>query len=342
MKVWFVTPCYFDVDSFRELRKRCLLVAQKCLPELEPELILVDDTGGQDPQVEQLQSDSLITVITPPYNLGHQGAIVFALRSLAAQIAPEDYVVTLDCDGEDRPEDIPDLISRLNSRPHDLYAVSLAQRTKRSETLIFRFMYFFFKAFFASLSGETIKSGNFAAFRGLFVQSVIFHPYFDYCYSSSLVALPLRRSQVALPRGVRYFGKSKMNILSLIGHGFRMLLPFSERIATRGIIFFGSVTCLCLGLVATNLISSRGTVTSLVLLESMISLFGVLATAISFIFFATFHQTRAISLRNWSAQILPKKPGTFGEIEGSVPIYGSFYDLSCQPSKTNVMSGDRR
>jgi hypothetical protein len=127
-----------------------------------------------------------------------------------------------------------------------------------------------------------------------------------------------------------------MNIVSLIGHGFRMLLPFSERIAIRGIIFFGAVTCTCIALIAAALISAQGSITSLLLLESMICLFGFLATAISFVFFATFHQTRAISLRNWSAQTLPEKPGLLMEIDA-----GNENDYASSFKKTNVMSGIR-
>ena len=51
-----------------------------------------------------------VTVLQPPFNLGHQRALVYALRKALPQIADEDAVVTLDADGEDRPEDLPRLL----------------------------------------------------------------------------------------------------------------------------------------------------------------------------------------------------------------------------------------
>lgn len=278
-------------------------MVHKSLPELEPKFVVIDDSGGQDSQAIGLSDEPSTTVLVPPYNIGHQSAIVFALRSILPDIDPMDYIVTLDCDGEDKPEDIPSLIEPLFTKPDDVYAVALAQRTKRSETLKFKTLYFFFKIFFSILTGTNIKNGNLAAFRGQFINGVIFHPYFDYCYSSSLVALPLKRKNISIARGSRYFGKSKMTLISLIGHGFRMLLPFSERIAIRGIILSGGLLLLSTaGLLFTIVLCKVHQYPRdwLITIEVLSCFFSIFLFIISFIFFATFHQTRAISLRNWT------------------------------------------
>jgi polyisoprenyl-phosphate glycosyltransferase len=303
LKIWFVSPCFFDVESFCELRRRCLDIAHNFLPDLEPKFVVIDDSGGQDSQVTALSNAGSTTVLVPPYNMGHQSAIVFALRSIVPNIDPKDYIVTLDCDGEDKPEDIPSLIDPLFTNPDDVYAVSLAQRTKRTETLKFKTLYFFFKIFFFALTGSHIKSGNFAAFRGQFIKSVIFHPYFDYCYSSSFIALPLKMKRVPIARGSRYFGKSKMTFVSLIGHGFRMLLPFSERIAIRAAILSGALLLLSIvSLIFTLFFCevSPDRYTWLIIVEVLSCFCSIFLFIVSFVFFATFHQTRAINSHNWS------------------------------------------
>jgi len=303
LKIWFVTPCFFDVESFCELRKRCLDIVHTSLPDLEPKFVFIDDSGGQDSQVTTLSSAESTTILVPPYNMGHQSAIVFALRSIVPNIDPKDYIVTLDCDGEDRPEDIPSLLDPLFSNPDDAYAVSLAYRTKRRETLKFKTLYFFFKIFFFALTGSHIRSGNFAAFRGQFIKSVIFHPYFDYCYSSSFIALPVKTKLVHLGRGSRYFGKSKMTFVSLIGHGLRMLLPFSERIAIRASIISGALLMLSIASIIFTLFFygiDQDRYTWVITIEFFSCFYSILLFIVSFVFFATFHQTRAINSHNWN------------------------------------------
>ena len=73
----------------------------------------IDDTGGQDPEVDGLGEFDDTVVLQPPFNLGHQRAIVYALRKMLPRIAEEDAVVTMDADGEDRPEDLPRLLAAL-------------------------------------------------------------------------------------------------------------------------------------------------------------------------------------------------------------------------------------
>jgi hypothetical protein len=314
LKIWFVSPCFFDVESFCELRKHCLDVVHDSLPHLEPKFVVIDDSGGQDSQVTKLTKSESTTILVPPYNMGHQSAIVFALRAIVQHIDADDYIVTLDCDGEDRPEAIPSLIEPLLTNPDDLYAVSLAYRTKRTETLKFKTLYFFFKIFFSSLTGSHIKSGNFVAFRGQFIKSVIFHPYFDYCYSSSFIALPLKTKRVPIARGFRYFGKSKMTFVSLIGHGFRMLLPFSERIAIRAAILSGAfLLSSIVGLILTLFFCGVGQdhCTWLITIEALSCFCSIFLFIVSFVFFATFHQTRAINSHNWGTALSQESFKTF-------------------------------
>jgi len=201
--------------------------------------VAVDDTGGEDVRLRALEDDTT-RILTPPYNLGHQGAIVYALRELVRDFAPDDLVVTMDSDGEDRPEDVPALLAPLLADRSDPHVVALARRTQRQEETLFRVSYLAFKAIFRVLTGKVVRSGNFAAMRGALVAATIAHPCFDQCYSSSLVSLPYRRREVPLPRGTRYSGQSRMNTFRLVTHGMHMLMPFLEQIAVRALIASGA------------------------------------------------------------------------------------------------------
>jgi hypothetical protein len=201
-------------------------------------MIAVDDSGGMDPDISALSALPGVRVVQTPFNLGHQDAIVFGLRKLAPEIAADDLVVTLDCDGEDQPADLPRLLAPLLVEPQRPDRIALAWRTKREESLAFRVLYFFFKLLFRTLTGTVIRIGNFAAYHGALTHSVLFHPNFNLVYSSSLISLSLDAVFVPCARGRRYAGQSRMGLLKLAVHGVRMLMPFLDRITLRALLSF--------------------------------------------------------------------------------------------------------
>lgn len=229
MTCWIVTPVLRDVESFGHLRTDVLAHVR----DEQVRFLVVDDSAGVDDEMRSVRGLHDTEVLTPPFNLGHQRAIVFGLRHLAARVAADDVIVTMDADGEDRPDDVPRLLAALRDGTSPL---AIARRTSRTESFRFRVMYLFFRTLFRALTGTTVRSGNFAAQRAASMIATIDHPSFDLCYSSSLLAL--RRPTVMVPcaRGHRYAGRSRMSNYGLIAHGLRMLLPYSERIAVRAFL----------------------------------------------------------------------------------------------------------
>ena len=113
--------------------------------------------------------DPDVAVLTTPFDLGHQRAIVYGLRFSPRTSRSDDVVVTMDSDGEDQPPTCRAWSSGWGDRRR---RSSWRQRTKRSEPLGFRAMYVCFRLLFRVLTGTTIRSGNFAAQRG---ESLVAH-----------------------------------------------------------------------------------------------------------------------------------------------------------------------
>jgi polyisoprenyl-phosphate glycosyltransferase len=301
-RLWVVCPSYTDVVAFTMLRTRVLdVLANAPQHRGRPvRFVLVDDTGGFDPETAGLRAYSDVTVIEPPFNLGHQRAIVFGLRLMEPEMGDDDLVVTMDADGEDRPEDLPALLAPLLEDPADRRRLCVARRTERTESLQFRVMYFFFRIAFRVLTGVTVRSGNYAAYRGWLARRILQHPYFDLCYSSTLVSLDIPVTAVPLPRGARYAGHSRMNLFRLLMHGIRMLTPFTDRIAIRAMtaftaIFGIGIVC-SLAVLATKLFTSAsipGWTTTTLLGILVLSL---IAVGNSVVLFAVFSHSRGISL----------------------------------------------
>lgn len=231
--IWVVSPMLHDTEAYLRVCSEVRSAVAAAGDTRALRFLVVDDSAGTDADVGRLAEHGDVEVLTPPFNLGHQRAIVHGLRHLAPQLADDDVVVTMDSDGEDQPADVPRLLEALQQSGA---ALVLAQRTKRSEPVLFRVLYILFRVFFRLIAGITVLSGNFAGQRGDSLKATVHHPSFDLCYSSTLLAL--RRATVTVPcaRGHRFSGRSRMNTSSLIAHGIRMLLPFTERIAARMLV----------------------------------------------------------------------------------------------------------
>ncbi len=298
MTTWIVTPVYRDVPSARILRERLLEVLSGDAREVR--FVVLDDTAGQDDEISALREFGDVTILEPPFNLGHQRAIVYALRKILPRIKDEDAIVTLDADGEDRPEDLPRLLAALEAEPHSRRKVALALRTKRRESLRFKLMYLLFRALFRVLTGTTVRSGNFAAMPGSVARRALLHPTFDLSYSSAILALDLPIEYVPCERGERYEGRSKMTFGRLAMHGLRMLMPFTDRIAIRALAVFAAslVLGLALALVVVSIKLFAGSAVpgwaSFTALGALIVSLVALGNFVSL--FVLFSQTRAVSL----------------------------------------------
>jgi hypothetical protein len=313
-RIWFVSPVYLDVPSYLILRERirAVIAGQPQLATTQARFVALDDTAGLDPEIERLRGLDDVEVLSPPFNLGHQRGIVYTIRTLARRIDDDDLVITLDADGEDRPEDIPRLVAPLLEHPELHGHVVMAMRTRRRySSARFRVLYFFFRALFRALTGTTVRTGNFAAFRGWTARRLFLHPSFDLCYSATILALDLPRRMVGCERGPRIDGTSRMGYSRLAIHALRMLLPFAERIARRLFV-------LCLVALAVAVLGAA-TIAALKLIGDVaiptwasyalvaISALCVLGLANLVVLFTVFSQSRAISLANLE-QVWPPHP----------------------------------
>lgn len=267
----------------------------------EVRFVVHDDSAGLDPEMAGLRQSPSLQVICPPFNLGHQRGIVFALRTIADQINKEDIIITLDSDGEDRPQDLKALLQEIEKARNPGHCVALVQRTKREESLLFKVFYFAYKNVFRWLTGTVIRSGNFACFYGEFVLNYINHPHFDLSYASTLVSLKTEKRMIKRPRGVRITGHSKMNFTSLITHGLRMLMPFIDQIAVRSLIAFASLFALSLVFGSGVLALKFFTSVAIPAWASFTLLLGLLSSLVALgnflVLFAVFSQSQALAMQ---------------------------------------------
>lgn len=128
----------------------------------------------------------------------------------------------MDCDGEDQVSDIKALSDAAQEK------LIFASRSKRGESILFKSLYYIYKLFFKLLTGHSISFGNFSCIPNKLVHSLALNPNIWNHYSASVIKSKLPFDSIPTTRGKRYSGKSKMNIRSLIIHGFSSISIFTD------------------------------------------------------------------------------------------------------------------
>lgn len=214
------------------------------LSSTELQFLVADDSQGSDIALNALaQADTRVRIFTPSSRLGHQRALTAALRHVREELPHFDAVVTMDADGEDRPQDIPRLVAPVLANTVNL---ARAQRGKRHVHQSFSLGYLIYRGLFRTLTGLKITSGNFAAARGSWWHDEIQSNIWNLTFSGTLASVTGRVVDVPCDRDARREGKSRMNFASLIGYGLMFALPFSLRIAVRAAVLTAAASIIAI------------------------------------------------------------------------------------------------
>ncbi|GAA0747879.1 glycosyltransferase [Gaetbulibacter jejuensis] len=242
-----VSPVYNDWESFR-----CLLKALKEMALTAPytikHIVAVND-GSVDVIDYNFDSNFNITVVELNCNMGHQRAISVGLSYVNDHLKDFDNVVVMDCDGEDRPEDIAKLVVRQDS-------IVFAKREKRNEGFVFRFFYKIYKRIFSMLTTKHIDFGNFSSIPHALLGKVVAIPELWNHYSGAIIKSKVPYVSISTDRGSRYQGESKMNFQSLVLHGLSSISIYLDVVSVR--LLFLSFFCSAivgLGLIGLLLLS---------------------------------------------------------------------------------------
>lgn len=225
-----VAPVFNDWPSLHKLIRT--IAEQEKLKNSRIRIIAVDDGSPiYDPPKGDMIRDPVeaISIVRLKANQGHQRAIALGLAYLFRNHQP-DLVVIMDSDGEDRPENIAELIAAHQQNPG---SIVVAQRRRRSEGLFFRAFYKLYKLAFVQLTGRHISFGNFSLIPINRLPNVIYNDAIWNSYPAALLRCHIPLSFVDADRGARYFGVSSMNFTSLMLHGMSAIAAFSDIVIGR-------------------------------------------------------------------------------------------------------------
>jgi len=224
--LFVVTPVYEDTEASSRLFSALAQLHGKRM-----HLIVVDDGSLANPVTKSLVAAANVdaTILSLHRNVGHQKAIAIGLSFLLQHVRDEQKIVVMDSDGEDLPSSIAQLEENLSA----CVEVAVATRKSRVETIRFKAFYLVYKSFFRLMTGRHISFGNFMMLKASGLRRLVLMPELATHVAASVLASKLRITEVAIDRGPRYAGKSKMNFSSLILHGLRALMVFAEDVLVR-------------------------------------------------------------------------------------------------------------
>jgi polyisoprenyl-phosphate glycosyltransferase len=243
MPVLIIIPVLEDERSLSVLIRK--LVSQLTDRD-QVSALLVDD--GSVPPVDMgkvVVHDETLPgqIITLSRNLGHQKAIAIGLAyAVAHRLA--DIILVMDADGEDSPDDVPNLLAAAERGPE--LAVAVAKRIKRSERLTFRIFYKLYRLVFLFLTGRRISFGNFSAMRIGAAQRLVNMSELWVSLPATILRSRLPIIELPVERGQRYRDTSRMNIVSLVIHGFGTVATFFDRVLARMILVASCIVGFCL------------------------------------------------------------------------------------------------
>ena len=233
MKVKILIPIYNDWNSV----KRLVDNIDKVINDINCDfsIIIVNDASTQKKPENCFNFKNLksIKIINMLENRGHARCNAAGLKYIYEN-EDFDYVLPMDGDGEDRPEEIIQFVEKIKTDPE---IPVVGERIKRSESNLFKFCYVVHKILTFIFTGKSIKFGHFSCIPKSIVKEMVNEKATWNCYSASLVKITKERNSIPSIRGKRYFDLSKMSFYNLIIHSFSIISVFKYNVLIRSILF---------------------------------------------------------------------------------------------------------
>ena len=233
MKIKILIPVYNDWQSVFKLLDE--INKSSINSEFQISIIIVNDASNHDrrDEVQNFKNIDSVKILNMKVNQGHARCIATGLKYIYEK-EDFDYVIPMDGDGEDRPEEINEFINQIkssNNRP------IIGKRVKRSEILLFKICYQIHKLITLTFAGKSIKFGNFTCLPRITVEKMINEKATWNSFSGSLTKIEKDLISIPSIRGTRYFGPSKMSFLNLLKHSLSIISVFRKTVLIRSALF---------------------------------------------------------------------------------------------------------
>lgn len=232
-----VSPVYQAEETVDELIKRLFAILPNITYSFE--IILVED-GSLDESWNKIKAQCAIhpeiTGIRLSRNFGQHSAISAGIES-----AHGEWIVVMDCDLQDQPEEIVALYQKAQSG----YDIVLASRTKRKDSY---FKHLLSKIFYKFLSFLTSSKydhsiANFGIYRRRVINAILCMPEKIRFFPAMVNWVGFSKVTIPVEHGQRFKGESSYNFYKQFRLAVDIMLAYSNK-PLKMIIGLGSVVSL--------------------------------------------------------------------------------------------------
>jgi len=195
---------------------------KKDFHDLNFHLLLLND-GSSDTTIEKIRQFrfsefSRVRLISFSRNYGHPAAV-----SAIIDHADGNGILLMDADFQDTPEIIPELVQKWRSG----YQSVQVARTRREESVLFRFCHFIFSRIFQKLSGLRSDVGTFGIYDRTVIHALRAFPERLRYIPGIISSVGFKNGYVFAPRKKRLRGESRVGMIRLIRLGFVAWFSYS-------------------------------------------------------------------------------------------------------------------
>ena len=232
-KYIILIPIYNDRESLTKLIEDINSEVKSLNSEIS--VIIINDASSQQliDEYQNTENINSIEIINMKENRGHARCIASGLKYIFEK-KEFDYVIPMDGDGEDSPEEIKNFIQLAEQTENKSI---IGERVKRSESLIFKACYQAHKILTLAFTNQSIKFGNYTCLSKATVEKLLNEKATWNSFSGSLKKVEKDLLSIPSIRGTRYFGPSKMSFFNLLKHSLSIISVFRKIVLIRSALF---------------------------------------------------------------------------------------------------------
>ena len=232
-KYTILIPIYNDRESLVKLIENINSEIKNLNSEIS--IFVINDASSQQiiDHYQNIENINSIEIVNMKENRGHARCIASGLKYIYEN-KEFDYVIPMDGDGEDRPEEIKNFIEIAEQSKDKSIA---GERIRRSDSLFFKFCYICHKFLTFVFTGKSIRFGNFTCLSKITVEKLLNEKATWNSFSGSLKKVEKNLISIPSIRGARYFGPSKMSFFNLLKHSLSIISVFRKTVLIRSALF---------------------------------------------------------------------------------------------------------
>jgi len=235
-KFIILIPIYNDWESLTKLLNNINENIKK-IKEAQFDFVIINDCSTiKNPKIKIPPQINSVKIIHMTTNKGHARCNALGINYLSDK-SDFDYLILMDGDGEDRPEEIKLLVDRILSEPNKSV---VAKRIKRSEGPLFQMLYRFHKYLTLFMTGRLINFGNYSCLTKSDLKILSNKASLWSSYSGSFKKNIKNYNEINSIRGMRYFGPTQMSLFKLIIHSLSIIAVFKHRVFFTSLFLLAS------------------------------------------------------------------------------------------------------